>query len=414
MTKYFILLFFAIMNIHSYAAWQGDGTVGYPYRIYTRPDMETLADSVNSGVTWGQTTYFSLMNDITDSVRTVIGTNYEFNHHFDGGGHKITISMSTVNWNWLSVGLFGETGENSVIENLNVDGRFDIIGGPLRRGCIVGRNRGLVQNCNNYTSMQTTITGTYFIGGIAGENSIGGAIINCNNFATSMQFEVSTSYSIGGIVGWNFGLVYNCSNYGSPIQLIGKPSNSSYIGGIVGTNFSQGIVSKCMNTSDIFFDGGGIAGGNAGIIDNCINMSNITITVPLSNGVNQIGGIVSLTSGESFILNNINLGNVDCIVCAGSLGGGRNGGIAGVAFGGAFPVISAPTVSNNASYGFVKGINRVGGIIGDVFNQYVNVFNNFNSGVVIGVSETGCIVGRNNGGNISNNHYDKQMCGEED
>ena len=44
------------------------------------------------------------------------------------------------------------------------------------------------------------------------------------------------------------------------------------------------------------------------------------------------------------------------------------------------------------------------------------VENNFNFGVVVGDSEVGCIVGKNNGGsgNIINNHYDKQMCGEGD
>jgi len=42
----------------------------------------------------------------------------------------------------------------------------------------------------------------------------------------------------------------------------------------------------------------------------------------------------------------------------------------------------------------------------------VNITNNSNFGVVVGEEDTGCIVGRNNGGNISNNHYDKQMCGE--
>jgi len=62
----------------------------------------------------------------------------------------------------------------------------------------------------------------------------------------------------------------------------------------------------------------------------------------------------------------------------------------------------------------VKGIKSVGGIIGVIIgNAGINIFNNSNFGVVIGEEDTGCIVGRNNsGGNISNNHYDKQMCGE--
>ena len=65
----------------------------------------------------------------------------------------------------------------------------------------------------------------------------------------------------------------------------------------------------------------------------------------------------------------------------------------------------------------MKGTDRVGGIIG-VVGLNVIVANNFNSGVVEGDSNVGCIIGDfqfNSTNNIiENNHYDKQMCGEDD
>jgi hypothetical protein len=63
------------------------------------------------------------------------------------------------------------------------------------------------------------------------------------------------------------------------------------------------------------------------------------------------------------------------------------------------------------------GNNNVGGIVGYVDrlssgNTLSTITDNSNFGVVIGEEDTGCIVGRRIGGIITNNHYDKQMCGE--
>ena len=180
-------------------------------------------------------------------------------------------------------------------------------------------------------------------------------------------------------------------------------------GGISYTNY--GIISNCVFNCSITGANqiGGIAGENSGHIINCINNGKITATNSGSNtgwgGVmtsnNGVGGIVGYIANASLsISNNVNLGVVE--------GQYFVGGIIGCAYG-----LSLPTsVTNNTSYGFVKGTNAVGGIVGNVYNNFVNVSNNFSSSVVIGVSEVGCIVGRNNGGTLINNHYDKQMCGE--
>jgi len=178
----------------------------------------------------------------------------------------------------------------------------------------------------------------------------------------------------GGIAFYNRGTVINCVNNGSI-------EGENRIGGIVGSN--DGTVNNCLNT-------GRITATNSG--------TNMSAGQPTSN--NGIGGIVGHTaSGLKSISNNINTGTIE--------GQGMVGGIVGTAY----TVLFAP-ITNNTNYGFVKGINRVGGIVGWIFNAAATVSNNSNFGVVVGEEDTGCIVGKNSGGNISNNHYDKQMCGE--
>ncbi|MDR0927060.1 MAG: hypothetical protein LBO69_04760, partial [Ignavibacteria bacterium] len=51
----------------------GSGTQADPYQITSKADMEELADSCFNRSWWSQGKYFSLMNNITDSVRTTIG-----------------------------------------------------------------------------------------------------------------------------------------------------------------------------------------------------------------------------------------------------------------------------------------------------------------------------------------------------
>ena len=51
-------------------------------------------------------------------------------------------------------------------------------------------------------------------------------------------------------------------------------------------------------------------------------------------------------------------------------------------------------ITNCINYGYVRGINGVGGILGYMFNQYVNVSNCVNVGVVEGEEDIGSIVGK--------------------
>ena len=95
-----------------------------PYQITSRQDMEALSDSVNYGNNWSKYKHFKVINDITDSIRTITGrynikrdTTLFFQGNFNGNNKKITLAInSTTN---SIVGIFGFS--EGIINNLQVD-----------------------------------------------------------------------------------------------------------------------------------------------------------------------------------------------------------------------------------------------------------------------------------------------------
>jgi len=211
----------------------------------------------------------------------------------------------------------------------------------------------------------------YGVNAAAWDNSYPASVVS--NSTSNVTITSEYGY-IGGIASSNSGTVINCVNNGSVTGV-------NIIGGIVGENLRQ--VTNCVNN-------GRITATNSGTNTNILEQPTVA---------NGVGGIIGTGYANS---NNINLGTVE--------GQGMVGGIIGVTNGP--PGGPTTPITNNFNYGFVKGTNRVGGVVGWVATGGVNISNNSNFGVVVGEEDTGCIVGKNSGGNISNNHYDKQMCGE--
>jgi len=128
------------------------------------------------------------------------------------------------------------------------------------------------------------------------------------------------------------------------------------------------------------------------------------------------GGIIYFARYNTIIENTINLGTIEPnyanfpnnVIFFGF------GGIAGRA-------TNNVRISNSANYGLIVADSNAAGIVGNTQStafENLIISNNFNSGVVrsgvIHGKNIGCIVGKNQGGTLLNNHYDKQMCGEED
>ena len=197
-------------------------------------------------------------------------------------------------------------------------------------------------------------------------------------------------------------------------------SSAIYVAGIVASSAvttwaSRNYITNCISNATIDISdgvwlhaGGGVLGrGVATTLINCINNGNIIGPKTIaSNRNNRLGGIVAeliCSDSRSNIYNCLNLGVLDGTNIVGGIAGevdGRSGNV---------------SILGNTNQNFIKG-NKSGGIVGFVLSG-TTVSNNFNSGVVEGASNIGCIVGSKGTGTniiIENNHYDKQMCGDED
>ncbi len=121
---------------------------------------------------------------------------------------------------------------------------------------------------------------------------------------------------IGGIAGTNKGRIVNCSFWGTGEAL-------ETLGGIAGINEASGVIEDCINYSDLTGNRkiGGIAGENAGTIQNSVNEGEINaasegldedtnsknaiavdreklLSTIVVEKVNDVGGIAGLSSGS--------------------------------------------------------------------------------------------------------------------
>ena len=359
--KYIIInLLFLISVPYLFSFGGGDGTEAYPYQISTKAHLELLADSVNNIDGWSSGKYFKVMNNITESVTTIIGIALRtFQGNFDGQNYTITLAIDRPGGN--NVGLFGST-MDAVIKNVIVDG---YVSGDIGIGGIVGYLYNTsISDCINNAS----VSGAVNIGGIAGRNHVG-TISDCINTG-----NVSGLAAFGGIAGLCHATISDCINTGNVNE--NGPYVSAFVdvGGIVGRIVDGGTISDCMNNASIRgnYNVGGIAGKLRGTISNCINTGSIS-------GIDFVGGINGVVTSNASISNCMNIGNIT--------GKGHVGGINGCRDFNNVVIITC------VNYGFVKGIDTgVGGINGHLYDTIENCIN---TGIVEGedASVTGPIQG---------------------
>ena len=317
MKKYLVLILTLVINIPTFSQFSGgDGSVSNPYRITNKADLKDLSDSVGNsplnnyttGYNWSKDKHFKVMNDIEDSVKTVVGytnnmffifTNEteSFQGDFNGNNKKIILAIdrNTYDVN-IYLGLFGAV-KNANIYDLIVDGFVN--GENWIAGICGSFYGGSISNCINYGS----ISGSYEVGGICGiydicESFYGGNISNCINYG-----NINGEISVGGIVGLaNAGYSTSyCSNIGSITAIYG-------VGGISGYTYENTEYSYCINIGMIKADSivGGIVGGynNENKNGNIYNSINSGLII----GKDIIGGIIGRNNGV--VKNCINTGTV--------------------------------------------------------------------------------------------------------
>ena len=167
---------------------------------------------------------------------------------------------------------------------------------------------------------------------------------------------------VGGIAGSNAGLIENCSFTGSVI-------GADYIGGIAGRNLPSGVMKNCYAEGVVSGKHfvGGIAGSNEGSIENCENRADVNNTAQQNDITISDITLDSLLSVESAAA------STDI------------GGIAGISSGMILESI------NRGEIGYPHMGYNIGGIVG-LQSGYVSACENY--GAVCGRKDVGGIAGQ--------------------
>jgi hypothetical protein len=274
------------------------------------------------------------------------GNSSSFNGIFDGLGHAI--NNLVINQQPSFIGLFGESGVGSVIQNVG------LVGGSMSGvgliGGLVGFNHGVIINSYNTGSVSSmSITGGgNFVGGLVGDNF---GLMIANSYATgTINGDTSVMGTSGGLVAYNRGPISN--SYAT-----GNVTGGGTIGGLVGAN-------------DGFLTSGSIINSYAS--------GNVTAAANA-----RAGGLVGVSWGAAALINNsYATGNVT--------GGNSIGGLVG-------SLESAATISNSYATGSVSGATYLGGMVGymlssTITNGYWN--SSINSiGIGMNYNSSGTITG---------------------
>lgn len=253
------------------------------FHIGTVDDLLQLADSCRLD-SWSKnrTVYLDADLELTGSGFAGIPS---FSGVFEGQGHTIS-GLSLVD-DGSVIGFFRYVQQGANVRDLVIRGRSMPTGSRSTVGGIAGSNAGTLHNCR----FEGVSSGASVVGGIAGTNLAAGVIESCTTTGS-----VYGAHFIGGIAGENHGIIANCTNTSSVNttveqndidlssltlnDLIGTENVADItdIGGIAGQ--SGGVIRACMNRGTVGYQHmgynvGGIAGSQTGYIEGCVNYGTI-------------------------------------------------------------------------------------------------------------------------------------------
>lgn len=276
-----------------------DALVGIDWEYISISDADDLIELAEACRldTWSRNKHVTLVNDIS-----LLGRDFEgiptFGGVFDGQGH--TISELDIEGNVSYAGLFSYVQKDAVIRNLHVSGSVVPQGEQVIIGGIAGDNSGVIAEC----SFEGVVSGSDYIGGIAGINELTGIISGCktSGYIRGVHFT-------GGIVGENMGNITGCTN-DAPVNTSNTDTtitdeslkNLQAILDMLGN--ARGGNDDEARTSSTVSDAGGIAGLSIGIISHSTNHG----TVGYEHVGYNIGGIAGRQSG--YIYSCINNGEI--------------------------------------------------------------------------------------------------------
>lgn len=260
----------------SYLFDGGDGTVGNPYQISNKEQLEAVVYNSNHN--------YILLDDIAFQSRDFeAGGEYynngegwlaidNFSGVFDGNGHSI--SGVYTNSGERYVGIFGSV--SGLIKNLTVKDSTLIAreGEEYNYVGVVAYLTGKLINCRSENNTISAVGEKTSAGGLVGLLNFGGKIIYCYN--TSNVDSLCEAGGIAGSVGGNRGIIERCYNVGNinsncaggiTGRMSGLSLTDAYNSGIItGTQYAGGVNGNAGNSNSItnFYNNGKIVSKKAG------------------------------------------------------------------------------------------------------------------------------------------------------
>jgi hypothetical protein len=338
-----------------FPAGNGDGTQASPFQITTEAELAKLAELVNTGNTTYTSACYKLMNNL--DLSTSYGSGYN-----DGKG-------------WIPI---GHENNGSLYFRGSFDGNGKTISGLYINNTaygntgLFGRVEGSKAAVKNLGIVDAAITGTNYVGGVAGYVSAGAKVEDC--YATGAV--IGTKY-VGGVAGGVYsGTVQNCYATGD------VSGGGDDVGGVAGRVEGGTAAVKDCHAAVAVRGTGYYVGGVAGNVYNGATVQDCHATGAVI-GTRYVGGVAG----------RVDVGNAAVRNCyaTGAVSGYKYvGGVAG-------QVVSGATVQNCYATGDVTGTNtHVGGVAGTV--SYMNpansmVQNCYATGAVSGTQYVGGVAG---------------------
>ncbi|MDR2671830.1 MAG: InlB B-repeat-containing protein, partial [Coriobacteriales bacterium] len=357
------------------------------YTLANSEDLAGLAQLVNNGTNTFANKTLILSSDIINASLPPIGTPQNpFLGTFDGNNKNIS-NLTLVPASKQYVGLFGYAGQGASIQNVRLVGGTLVLfeastsGQQIRDvGSIAGYSAGDISGCTSSITMNLNSARLAI-----------GAPANGDDNRTTTDF--GSFRQIGGLVGHLDGNMYQCAysgtlNITSPISIL---EDMKYVAGEIG-----GLVGACGNLEDLT---------QVPQIRASQNSGNLTFNISGSGGIDRfgqqlysasfgVGGIVGVTTGSVFDCTNT--GNINTSLDTpdaprAGFGGSSTGGIVGMLRGNGFDYLANETANHLTTTD--PGYEIWTQSDGAVRPPTVGVYDSTNSGIVIGLSSVGGIVG---------------------
>ncbi len=345
-------------GIEEYPFAGGSGTPEDPWLIANARHLQNMSDLYRDAAGSEVSYCFKQIADIDASGVSWTPLNWKSPYkeaiHYDGDGHVIS-SLSVVSSSDYGYPSFAGV-LNGSISDLTFDGAA-IDAGNAKAGVVAGfvGTTGITGSCSGVTVRNSSVKGTHYVGGFAGQVACEGTLSDCHvTDVTVVQNSATANRCAGGFAGYAGGgaLFDNCTAQAS------VTSGVNYAGGFTGFVTANASFRQCTARGDVsgvkqvagfaayaekatFEDcsylGGTLtdsfsgksaqSGGFAGMVASGVNLRRCSVreAVLAMPQAQRIGGFIgqlgNLSSGKNADLVE-NCSVINCTITAGALSGG--------------------------------------------------------------------------------------------